>query len=345
MARPKRNPEESSSALDGYSVAEKAKILRDQINAQLKKNVIQQYSSDESDGVARLSSGILTLDRILGKGSNGYGWARGRMHGIHGPEGSGKSTIVLSSLAEAQKEGLAVLVDSECVYDPSYAAKVGVDVDSLLVMNPDCAEEAFDTIETLVKSGEVRLVVIDSLDGLIPKAIVQASAEDQFMGVAARVNNRFFAKILEHLRKNDCTLVVVSQIREKIGVMYGSPETVNGGRGLKFYATTRVEIRRDSDVEINGNKVGHIAKVITRKNKVASPQQTAMFRIDWGHGASKDKCLLDVAVSENIISKGGAGWFTLPDGNKVQGEEGLLKELRNNAQLRDLIIRRLNDAT
>lgn len=345
MARPKKNLEESNSSLDGYSVAEKAKILREQINNQLKKNVIQQYSSNDSDGIARISSGIPTLDRILGKGQNCYGWARGRMHGIHGPEGSGKSTIVLSSLAEAQKEGLAVLVDSECVYDPSYAARVGVDVDSLLVMNPDCAEEAFDTIETLVKSGEVRLVVVDSLDGLIPKAIVESSAEDQFMGLAARANNRFFAKILEHLRKNDCTLIIVSQIREKIGVMYGSPETVNGGRGLKFYATTRVEIRRDIDVEINGNKIGHIAKVITRKNKAASPQQTATFRIDWGYGANKAKSLLDVAILENVISKSGAGWFTLPDGRKIQGEEVLLKELSTNNELVESLNRRLNDAT
>lgn len=340
MARSKKD--DVKEDFDGLSIAEKAKLFRDQINSQMKRNVIQQYNTEDSVGVKRMSSGIDTLDRILGSGPNGYGWAKGRLHGIHGPEGSGKSTIVLASLAEAQKHGLAVLVDSECVYDPSYAKKIGVDIDSLLVMNPDCSEEAFDTIETLVNSGQVSMVVIDSLDGLFPKAIVEASAEDQFMGLSARVNNRFFGKIVEGLRKNNSTLIVVSQLREKIGG-YGSPETVNGGRGLKYYATTRVEIRRDEDIIVSGNKVGHIAKVITRKNKVASPQQTAFFQIDWGEGINKEKCLIDVAVSSGVIAKGGAGWFTF-NGIKIQGETALIKELRSNSQFKNEVIERLNNA-
>jgi recombination protein RecA len=341
MARNKK--EEVKDNIEDMDIAEKAKLMRDQINAQMKRNVIQQYNSDDSVGVKRISSGIDTLDRILGKGPNGFGWAKGRLHGIHGPEGSGKSTIVLASLAEAQKAGLAVLVDSECVYDPSYAKKLGIDIDSLLVMNPDCSEEAFDTIETLVNSGQVTMVVIDSLDGLFPKAIVEASAEDQFMGLSARVNNRFLGKIVEGLRKNNCTLIIVSQLREKIGG-YGSPETVNGGRGLKYYATTRVEIRRDEDIVVSGNKVGHVAKVITRKNKVASPQQTAFFQIDWGEGVNKEKCLVDIAVSSGVINKGGAGWFTFPFNDfKIQGESSLIKELRSNAALKQQLLERINN--
>lgn len=344
MARAKKS--ENSSLGDGATTAEKAKFLRDQINAQMKEVVLQQYSSDdpESRGISRISSGILTLDRILGKGPNGYGWARGRFHGIHGPSSAGKSTVVLTSIAEAQKEGLAVLIDSECTYDPSYAASVGVDIESLLIMNPSCAEEAYDTVETLAKSGLVRMIVIDSLDGLVPRSIVEASADDQFMGLGARVNNRFFAKIPKVLRENDCTLIVVSQVRHKIGG-YGNPETVNGGNGLLFYASSRVEIRRDEDVTSSGEKVGHVVKAITKKNKSSSPQKTAFFRIDWGIGVNKEKCIIDVALEENLITKGGAGWFTLPDGQKIQGEDVLIKEFKANNQFRELVIRRLNDAT
>jgi recombination protein RecA len=342
MARVKKS--EDSNFTEDMSMADKAKLLRDQINSQMKKVVLQQYSNDnpEARGIPRISSGIPTLDRILGRGPNGYGWARGRFHGVHGPSSAGKSTLVLTSLAEAQKEGVAVLIDSECTYDPAYAAAIGIDIESLLVMNPSCAEEAYDTIETLAKSGIVRMIVVDSLDGLVPRSIVEASADDQFMGLGARVNNRFFAKIPTVLRQHDCTLIVVSQIRHKIGG-YGNPETVNGGNGLLYYSSSRVEIRRDDEVTVNGDKVGQIAKVITRKNKASSPQQVAFFRIDWGLGVNKAQGLLELCVTDGIIHKGGAGWFTLPDGTKLQGEEAVLKEINSNEQLKSDLIRRLEN--
>lgn len=342
MARVKKS--EDSSYTDDMTMAEKAKLLRDQINSQMKKVVLQQYANDtpEALGIPRISSGIPTLDRILGRGPNGYGWARGRFHGVYGPSSAGKSTLVLTSLAEAQKEGVAVLIDSECTYDPAYAASIGIDIESLLVMNPSCAEEAYDTVETLAKSGIVRMIAIDSLDGLVPRSIVEASADDQFMGLGARVNNRFFAKIPTILRQNDCTLIVVSQIRHKIGG-YGNPETVNGGNGLLFYSSSRVEIRRDDEVVVNGEKVGQVVKVITRKNKASSPQQVAFFRIDWGLGVNKAQGLLEICVTNGVIHKGGAGWFTLPDGSKLQGEEVVLKEINVNDQLRDDLVRRLQD--
>lgn len=336
MAKGKR--EENKNNFDELSSVERAKLMRDQINAQMKKNLIQNYTSDNDNTLPRISSGILTLDRILGKGANGYGWARGRFHGIFGPSSAGKSTLVLTCIAEAQKEGLVVLVDSECAYDPSYAAKIGVDIDSLLIMNPSCSEEAFDAIESIIKSNQVRMVVIDSLDGLVPRNIVEASADDQFMGLAARINNRFFAKMQILLHDNDCTLIVVSQTRDKIGG-YGNPETVNGGKALLFYATTRLEIRRDEDIVKNGEKVGHIAKVITRKNRASNPQQTAFFRIDWGSGVNKEKCILDIALAEGVVSKGGA-WFAIDD-RKIQGEEAFISELKNNDEFRNSIVERL----
>lgn len=337
MAKGKK--EENKNNFDELSSVERAKLMRDQINAQMKKNLIQNYTSDNDNTLPRISSGIPTLDRILGKGANGYGWARGRFHGIFGPSSAGKSTLVLTCIAEAQKEGLVVLVDSECAYDPSYAAKIGVDIDSLLIMNPSCSEEAFDAIESIIKSNQVRMVVIDSLDGLVPRNIVEASADDQFMGLAARINNRFFAKMQILLHDNDCTLIVVSQTRDKIGG-YGNPETVNGGKALLFYATTRLEIRRDEDIVKNGEKVGHIAKVITRKNRASNPQQTAFFRIDWGSGVNKEKCILDIALAEGVVSKGGA-WFAIDD-RKIQGEEAFIAELKNNDNFRNGIIERLS---
>lgn len=336
MAKEKK--EKAYSDLEGLSAIERAKIMREQINSQMKKNLIQSYSSDSDNTLTRISSGIPTLDRILGKGPNGYGWARGRFHGIFGPSSAGKSTLTLTCIAEAQKEGLVVLVDSECAYDPSYAAKIGVDVDTLLIMNPSCSEEAFDAIESLVKSNQVRMIVIDSLDGLVPRSIVEASADDQFMGLNARINNRFFAKMPVLLQENDCTLLVVSQTRDKIGG-YGNPETVNGGKALLFYATTRLEIRRDEDIVKNGDKIGHVAKVITRKNRASNPQQTAFFRIDWGHGVNKEKGILDIAIAEGVVTKGGA-WFSV-DGRKIQGEESFISELKNDLEFRNSILERL----
>lgn len=336
MAKEKK--EKAHNDLEGLSAVERAKLMREQINSQMKKNLIQSYNSDSDNSLPRISSGIPTLDRILGKGPNGYGWARGRFHGIFGPSSAGKSTLTLTCIAEAQKEGLVVLVDSECAYDPSYAAKIGVDVDALLIMNPSCSEEAFDAIESLVKSNQIRMIVVDSLDGLVPRNIVEASADDQFMGLNARINNRFLAKMPVLLQDNDCTLLIVSQTRDKIGG-YGNPETVNGGKALLFYATTRLEIRRDEDIVKNGEKIGHVAKVITRKNRASNPQQTAFFRIDWGYGVNKEKGILDIAIAEGVVTKGGA-WFSI-DGRKIQGEESFISELKNDTQFKQSILERL----
>lgn len=205
------------------SLKDRAKQIRDDLNSKSKKTIVQMYSDDDDLTIPRLSSGCPKLDRILGEGTNGFGWPRGKMCGIHGPEGVGKSSIVLSTIAQAQKEGLAVLVDSECSYNPGLAQTFGVDIEELILINPDTMEEAYDSIEMLVNTGDVRLVVVDSLDGLVPKQIFEASAEDQFMGVAARINNRFFQKIKKPLMDNDCVLIMVSQIREKIGCV--GPDT------------------------------------------------------------------------------------------------------------------------
>ncbi len=324
------------------SLAQRALDLKNKINKEKGRVVVQTYSEDDDTSIKRVSSGIPKLDRILGRGSNGYGWAIGRMHGISGPESVGKSSITLASIASAQKQlqRICVLVDAECVYDPGYAKVLGVDVDELLVINPDTAEEAFDTVESLIKTGDVGMIVIDSLDGLTPKAIIEASAEDQFMGLNARVNNRFITKVQPLLRDNECTLIIVSQIREKIGVMYGNPETVQGGRGLKFYASTRLEVRRDEEIKENGNPIGHTIKCKTVKNKTASPQQTTYARLDWGKGFNKFYDLIDLAVQDGIVVKGGAGWYSYQD-KKIQGDVNFVKELESNPQMYNEILEKL----
>lgn len=336
-----RKKTEVPDVLEGGTFKEKAQLLRNKINQDSKKTIVQTYSDDDDTSVRRDSSGILELDLILGGSKEtGYGWARGRMHGISGPESTGKSTIVMESIREGQKRGIAVLCDSECVYDPSYAQKLGVNIDELLVINPDNAEEAYDSLESLIKTGDVSLVVIDSLDGLYPKQMVEASAEDQFMGLQARINNRFIGKVQKLLLDSECTLIIVSQIREKIGVMYGSPETVQGGRGLKFYASTRVDVRRDEEIKVNGNPVGHTVKFKTIKNKTASPQQVTYARLNWGEGFDRYTGVLSLAVKQEIVQKGGAGWYTYK-GKKIQGDVNFVEELKTNPEMMNEILEAL----
>ena len=339
MAKKKNETVESS--LEGSSLKEKAQLLRNRINTEKKKTIVQTYVDGDDVTVRRDSSGILELDRILGGGAKvGYGWARGRFHNLSGPESVGKSTIVLSSMAKAQGRGLVVLVDSEYVYDAIYAEKMGVKVDELLVINPDTTEEAYDSLESLLKTGEISMVVIDSLDGLVPKQILEASAEDQFMGVAARLNNRFFAKVQKLLMDNDATMIVVSQIREKIGVMYGTPETIQGGRGLKYYSSSRIDVRRDSDVSVNGVNIGHIVKFKTVKNKTASPQQTTFARLNWGEGFDKYTGILSLAIADGIVKKGGAGWMEYK-GRKIQGDVNFVEALKSDTAMFNEILKEL----
>jgi len=339
---PKKSKKEVESGEPGSeSLKDRAQALRAQINGLKKKNIIQTYSDEDDTTIQRVSSGSLKLDRILGKGSNGWGWPRGRMVTIHGPESVGKTSLSLASIAEAQKIGLVVLIDSECVYDSSYAATMGVNIDELLVINPDHAEEGWDAAEALIKTGEVRMIVCDSLDGMVPKAIVESSAEDQFMGLAARVHNRFFSKVQKLLLSNDCILLVISQIREKVPVMYGSPETVGGGRGLKFFASVRIEVRKDEEIKESGNAIGHVIKCKSIKNKTASPQQVTYTRLDWGIGLNKYYDLIDIAVQDGVITKGGAGWYGLSDGRKIQGDINLVNELKSNLELYNDILEKL----
>lgn len=309
-----KKQEPTTDSLEGTSFKEKALLLKARVNQEKKKVVVQTYSEDDDVGVKRDSSGILELDRILGGSpETGYGWARGRMHGLSGPESVGKSTILLHSIAKAQERGIVVLIDSECVYDPLYAQKLGVKIDELLVINPDTAEEAFDSLESLIKTGDISLAVVDSLDGCVPKQIVEASAEDQFMGVAARINNRFFAKVQKLLQEHDTTLIIVSQIREKIGVLYGC---LHADTLINFTDGRSLPIRKVVDEQIEGEVWSWNEKI----NKFESKKI-----IDWHNNGNVDKNEDYIHFTTESIDSGNTFGFTVTPDHEVLTDDGFKK--------------------
>lgn len=337
MARPKGSGK-ASKAEESESVSvNSAEDIKNKFNSALKKKVFQTFVEDDDIEIERLSTGILSLDLILGKGREGkYGWPKGRINEIYGPNSTGKSSVVLATIAEAQREGgLALLVDSEQVFDPSYAVKLGVDLDRLIVVNPDHGEEGYDAALLAANSGEFSLIVIDSVEGMIPKSMVEGTMEDQFMGTQPRLNNRFLKQIAGALRKSNCTMLLVNQLRQKIGVMYGNPETVPGGGGIPFWCSIILDIRKVEDVEKNGTKIGHIIKGVTKKNKTSRPQQQAEFQIIWGEGFNPFFCLSKQAINLGIVEKAGA-WFSYGD-KKWQGQAQLVEAMQEDTELTELI--------
>ena len=299
------------------------------IEKQFGKGAVIRMGERASRDIQVIPTGCLDLDMALGVG----GLPRGRVVEIYGPESSGKTTVALHVVAEAQKMGgVAAFIDAEHALDPVYARKLGVDVDQLYVSQPDTGEQALEICEALVRSGAIDIVVIDSVAALVPKAEIDGEMGDSFVGLQARLMSQALRKLTGIINKTNSTCIFINQLREKVGVMYGNPETTPGGRALKFYASVRIDIRRGEQLKDGTAVVGNRTKAKIVKNKVAPPFRTAEFDILYGEGISKEGSLLDNAVALDIIHKSGA-WFSYGDQRIGQGRENTRKFLKENPEI------------
>ena len=299
------------------------------IEKQFGKGAVIRMGERASRDIQVIPTGCLDLDMALGVG----GLPRGRVVEIYGPESSGKTTVALHVVAEAQKMGgVAAFIDAEHALDPVYARKLGVDVDQLYVSQPDTGEQALEICEALVRSGAIDIVVIDSVAALVPKAEIEGEMGDSFVGLQARLMSQALRKLTGIVNKTNSTCIFINQLREKVGVMYGNPETTPGGRALKFYASVRIDIRRGEQLKDGTTVVGNRTKAKIVKNKVAPPFRTAEFDILYGEGISKEGSLLDNAVALDIIHKSGA-WFSYGDQRIGQGRENTRKFLKENPEI------------
>src|SRR5690242_6857060 len=304
------------------------------IEKQFGKGSIMKLGSKEAVvPISVISTGSISFDAALGVG----GVPRGRVIEIFGPESSGKTTIALQVIAEAQKMGgMAAFVDAEHALDPAYAKKLGVDVDNLLVSQPDYGEQALEITEALVRSGAIDVLVVDSVAALVPKAELDGEIGDSHVGLQARLMSQALRKLTGTVSKSRTCLIFINQIREKIGVMFGNPETTTGGRALKFYSSVRVDIRRIAAIKEGDVVVGSRTRVKIVKNKTAAPFREAEFDILYGEGISREGDVLDLAVNHNVVEKSGA-WFSYKGERIGQGRENARTMLKENTELRDRI--------
>ena len=288
-----------------------------QIEKKFGKGSVMRLGDRTAVDVDVIPSGSLTLDKALGIG----GYPKGRIIEIYGPESSGKTTLTLHAIAQAQKQGgKAAFIDAEHAIDPVYAKNLGVDIDELILSQPDSGEQALEIAEMLVRSGVIDLIVIDSVAALVPQVELDGEMGDAAVGLQARLMSKALRKLSGVMNKTNCTVIFINQLREKIGVMYGNPETTTGGRALKFYSSVRVEIRRSEQIKQNGEIVGNKANIKVVKNKVAPPFKTTQVDIIYGKGISRDGEILDLAVEGDIVEKSGA-WYA-DNGEKIgQGRE------------------------
>ena len=306
--------------------AKKAQALNDaikQIEKQFGKGSVMKLGDRAAVDVAVIPTGSLTLDMALGIG----GYPKGRIIEIYGPESSGKTTLTLHAIAEVQKQGgTAAFIDAEHAIDPVYAKNLGVNIDELILSQPDSGEQGLEIAETLVRSGAIDLVVVDSVAALVPQVELDGEMADQQMGLQARLMSKALRKLSGVMNKTDCTIIFINQLREKIGVMFGNPETTTGGRALKFYSSVRVEIRR-SEVIKNGTEiVGNEVNIKVVKNKVAPPFKSTQVDIIYGKGISRDGEVLDLAVDKDIVDKSGA-WYAYKGEKIGQGRENAKRYL------------------
>jgi recombination protein RecA len=300
-----------------------------QIEKQFGKGSIIRLGTQNVQAVPAISTGSISVDYALGVG----GFPRGRISEIYGPESSGKTTVALQVVAQAQQQGgMAAYIDVEHALDPVYAKKLGVDIDNLLVSQPDYGEQALEITNALITSGSIDVLVVDSVAALVPKAELDGEMGDSFMGVHARLMSQAMRKLTGIVNKSNTCLIFINQIREKIGVMFGNPETTTGGRALKFYASVRCDIRRVSAIKEGENVIGSRTKIKVVKNKLAPPFREAEFDIVFGEGISKEGDLIDLGVERNLIEKSGA-WYSYKGERIGQGRENAKQFLRENPDI------------
>ena len=302
------------------------------------KGTIMRLGDDISVNVEALSTGSLSLDMALGIG----GVPKGRIIEIYGPEASGKTTLALHIVASAQRSGGdAAYIDVEHALEPAYARALGVDIDSLLISQPDTGEQALDITESLVRSGAIDVIVVDSVAALIPRAELDGEVGDTVVGMLARLMSQAMRRLAGAISKNNCTVIFINQLRQKIGVMYGNPETTPGGLALKYYASVRIDVRRIETLKVGGEMIGNRTRAKVVKNKVAPPFREAEFDIIYGEGISRISEIIDLAVKLDIIEKGGA-WFTC-NGQRLQGKDAVKEYLTANPEVCDSIEQQIRD--
>ncbi len=311
---------------------EKLKALQltlDKIEKSYGKGAIMKLGDSAVVPVEVISTGSLTLDLALGTG----GLPRGRVVEIYGPESSGKTTLAIHAIAEAQKQGgVAAFIDAENAFDSSYAARLGVDIQNLLVSQPDNGEQALEIAENLIRSGAIDIIVIDSVAALTPKSEIEGEMGDSKMGLQARLMSQALRKLTSTINKTNCCCIFINQLREKIGVMFGNPETTTGGNALKFYASVRIDIRRATQIKEGDKILGNRTRVKIVKNKLAPPFRQAEFDIIYGQGISKMGEIIDLSVDNNIIKKSGS-WFSYGETKLGQGRDAVKQLLTDNIEL------------
>lgn len=315
-------------------------LTLDKLDKAYGKGTVMKLGDQAVEEVEAIPSGSLGVDLALGV--NGY--PRGRIIEIYGPESSGKTTLTLHAIAEAQKAGgIAAFIDAEHAFDRHYAVKLGVDVENLIISQPDNGEQALEIAENLIRSGAIDIVVIDSVAALTPKSEIEGEMGDSKMGLHARLMSQALRKLTGTINKTNCTVFFINQLREKIGVMFGNPETTTGGNALKFYASVRLDIRKSSQIKDGDSVIGNRTKVKVVKNKVAPPFKTAEFDIMYGEGISKTGEILDLAVEFEIIKKSGS-WFSYGDTKLGQGRDAVKGLLKDNPELAEELELRIKEA-
>ena len=317
------------------------KITTDQIQQKYGKGSIMKLGEDsEKLVVDAIPTGALALDYALGVG----GVPRGRIIEVYGPESSGKTTLALQILAEAQAlGGIGAFIDAEHALDPVYAARLGVDIDELLISQPDTGEQALEICDMLVRSGAIDVIVIDSVAALVPRAEIEGEIGDTTVGLQARLMSQALRKLAGSLSKSNTTCIFINQLREKIGVMFGNPETTTGGRALKFFSSVRIDIRRVDSIKKDGEAVGNRVRAKVVKNKVAPPFKQAEFDLMFGEGFSREGCIIDMAVECGVAKKSGA-WYTYGEECLGQGREAAKQTLRDNPDMREEIETKVREA-
>lgn len=310
-----------------------------QLDKAFGKGTLVRLGDKEVAPVESISTGSLGLDLALGVG----GIPKGRVIEIYGPESSGKTTVTLHMIAEVQKKGgIAGFIDAEHALDPAYAKNIGVNIDELYISQPDNGEQALEIAETMVRSGALDLVVVDSVAALVPKAEIDGEMGDAHMGLQARLMSQALRKLTAVISKSNCTVIFINQLRQKLGVMFGSPETTTGGKALKFYSSVRLDVRRIETLKQGGEFIGNRTRVKVVKNKIAPPFKEAEFDIMFGEGISKEGDILDLAASADIINKSGS-WYAYGDGKIGQGRENAKIYLKSNPEVMDEVEKKVRD--